>query len=181
MSDDYEDSPNIEAPPLKPFSRKGSHAAAPSKPSSNFRPEVPRRVVEIPGSPRRGGVDDDANKLTVGRNIHLRGEITSCEKLVVEGRVEASITAARIIEIAPSGYFKGDADVREADISGHFEGTLTAHEKLVIRKGGRVTGSVRYGRIVIESGGEISGDMASLEHKPASGLERPAVAAIDAD
>ena len=40
MSDDYEDSPNIEAPPLKPFSRKGSHAAAPSKPSGNFRPEV---------------------------------------------------------------------------------------------------------------------------------------------
>lgn len=181
MSEENEGSPNIEAPPLKPFSRKGSHAA-PSKPSGNFRPEVPRRVVEIPGSPRRnGGVDDDANKLTVGRNIHLRGEITSCEKLVVEGKVEASITAARVIELAPSGYFKGDADVREADISGHFEGTLTAHEKLVIRKGGRVTGSVRYGRIVIESGGEISGDMASLEHEPAAGTGHAAPTQIDAD
>jgi cytoskeletal protein CcmA (bactofilin family) len=169
MSEDQDDHPSIEAPPLKPFSRKGTHTP-PSKPSGSFRAEIPRRVVEIPGTPRRnGGVDDDANKLTVGRNIKLHGEITSCEKLVVEGRVEASISDARVIEIAPSGYFKGNADVREADISGHFEGSLTAHEKLVIRKGGRVTGSVRYGRIVIESGGEISGDMASLEHTPASG------------
>jgi len=160
---DAENGSNMEAPPLKPFSKKGTHA--PSKPAGgSFRPEIPRRVAEIPGGPRdrRLGLDDDANRLTVGRNICLNGEITACEKLVVEGRVEASLTDAHVIEVAPTGYFKGNADVEEADISGVFEGTLLAKDKLNIRKDGKVIGSVRYGKIVIEAGGEISGDMASL-------------------
>ncbi|MDP6840539.1 MAG: polymer-forming cytoskeletal protein [Rhodospirillales bacterium] len=158
--------PDMAAPPLKPFSKSRSHA--PSKPSSTpFRPEIPRRVTEIPGGPGRTdrvlSLDDEANRLTVGRNIRLTGEITSCEKLVVEGQVEASLTDAHTIVIAPHGHFKGNASVAEADISGRFEGTLVAQDKLTIRKDGCVDGSVRYGKIVIEAGGKISGDMASLD------------------
>ena len=40
---------------------------------------------------------------------------------------------------------------------------MVATEKLTIRKEGSVDGSIRYGKIVIESGGKISGDMASLD------------------
>lgn len=160
---------DVAAPPLKPFSKKGSHGTSKGA-GSQFRPEIPRRVVEIPGAPRRGepllAADDDANRLTVGRNICLSGEITSCERLIVEGRVEATISEARLIEVSATGNFKGSAEVDEADISGHFEGNLIARHKLTIRKTGHVNGSVRYGRIVIESGGEIAGDMASLDEVP---------------
>ena len=157
---------DISAPPLKPFSKKGSHG--PNKNSgAPFRPEIPRRVMEIPGGPKRSehmlSLDDEANRLTVGRNICLNGEITSCEKLVVDGRVEATLTDAHTIQVSPSGYFKGNADVMEAEISGKFEGTLIAKDLLTIHKDGKIDGSVRYGRIVIEAGGQISGDMASLD------------------
>ena len=156
----------MAAPPLKPFAKSGNHG--PSKPlSTPFRPEIPRRVTEIPGGPKRNdrvlGLDDEANRLTVGRNIRLSGEITACEKLVVEGQVEAALSDAHTIVISANGYFKGKATVAEADISGRFEGTLVANEKLTIRKDGSVDGSIRYGKIVIESGGKISGDMASLD------------------
>ena len=157
---------NISAPPLKPFSKKGSHAPAKSV-GTPFRIEIPRRVTEIPGEPKRSehmlAQDGEPNRLTVGRNICLNGEITSCEKLVVDGTVEATLTDAHAIEVSPTGYFKGNADVMEAEISGKFEGTLVAKDLLTIYKDGRVDGSVRYGRIVIEAGGEISGDMASLD------------------
>ena len=157
---------DIPAPTLKPFSKKGSHVT-PRQASGSFRPEIPRRVVEIPGAPPRAdqptSVNADSNRLKVGRDICLSGEITSCEKLIIEGHVEATLTDALAIEIAPTGFFKGNADVDEAEISGRFEGQLIARQKLTIRKEGRVSGSVRYGRIIIESGGEISGDMASLD------------------
>lgn len=155
----------FDAPPLKPFSKKGSHTPG----QAAFRPEIPRRVVEIPGSPRRiergRHVGATNKKLIVGQDIHLSGEITSCDRLVVEGRVEASLTNARVIEVAPNGFFKGDAQVEEADISGRYEGTLVAYDKLTVRTGGRVSGSIRYGIIVIESGGEISGDMHALSQE----------------
>ena len=157
---------NISAPPLKPFSKKGSHGPSKST-GAAFRPEIPRRVMEIPGGPKRSehmlSLDDEANRLTVGRNICLNGEITACEKLVVDGRVEATLTDAHTIEVSQSGYFKGSADVMEAEISGKFEGTLIAKDLLTIHKDGKIDGSVRYGRIVIEAGGQISGDMASLD------------------
>jgi cytoskeletal protein CcmA (bactofilin family) len=120
-------------------------------------------------------VDAENKKLIVGQDIHLSGEITSCDRLVVEGRVEASLTNARVIEVAPNGFFKGDAQVEEADISGRYEGTLIAYDKLTVRTGGRVSGSIRYGNIIIESGGEISGDMHALsQEEQAEARETPA-------
>ncbi len=157
---------SLNTPPLKPFSKGGSLGTSRSQPGS-FRPEIPRRVVEIPGAPTRSdqptAMNSESDHLKVGRNICLSGEITSCERLIVEGRVEATLTDARVIEISQTGFFKGNAEVDEAEISGQFEGNLVARNKLVIHKEGQVNGSVRYGRIIIESGGEISGDMASLD------------------
>jgi cytoskeletal protein CcmA (bactofilin family) len=104
----------------------------------------------------------DKNTLIVGEDIRLKGEITSCDKLVIEGHVEISLTNGRQIEIGPSGVFTGQAEVQEADISGHFDGELTAHERLVVRSTGHITGTIRYGRIVIEAGGEIVGSVEAM-------------------
>lgn len=156
------------APPLKPFTKRGSHAPAKPPSSSGHMPDLQRRPPDIPGAAARRidrprGGEIESRRLTVGREIQLSGEITACDKLVVEGHVEVTLPGARILEISPSGYFKGLAEVDEADISGRFEGDLIARERLVVRAGGRIHGTVRYGRIVIESGGEISGDMQTLD------------------
>ncbi len=156
------------APPLKPFSRKGSHAPAKPPTAPSFQPEIPRRIPDIPGPSSRRmdrsmGDGGDSRRLVVGRDICLKGEITACDKLVVEGVVEVALSGARAIEVSPSGHFTGNADVAEADISGRFDGELIARERLIVRAGGHVKGTVRYGRIVIESGGEVSGDMQTLE------------------
>jgi len=159
----------ISSPPLKPFSRKGSHAPAKPPTSSSFHPDVSRRAVpDIPGIPprrldRQIATDADSKRLVIGRDICLSGEITSCDRLVVEGQVEAVLPNARIIEVAPTGFFKGSADVEEADVSGRYEGELIVRDRLIVRAGGRIRGAIRYGRIVIESGGQISGDMQTLE------------------
>ena len=126
------------------------------------RPEAPRRLPEMPGGIARradqpGG--DDGKKLIVGRDIVFNGEIHSCDRLVVEGRVEASMKDCREIEIAETGTFKGQAEFDRADISGNFEGDLTAREYLVVRATGRITGKVRFGELEIERGGQIVGEV----------------------
>ena len=164
---DSNNSSTMKAPPLKPFSKTKSRNLG-KPPGQAFRPEIPRRVGDIPGIQRHGdasALDDHntSNTLTVGKNISLNGEITACEKLIVEGSVEVKLSNAFLIEIASNGYFKGSADVQTADINGTFEGELVVKDVLTIREDGRVSGSVRYGKIIIESGGAISGDMASLD------------------
>ena len=99
------------------------------------------------------------SKLTVGPNIKLKGvEITDCDTLVVEGLVEATMDS-RVIEISERGAFKGSAEIDVAEIHGQFDGNLTVREKLTIYATGKVSGKIRYGKVVIEEGGQLTGDI----------------------
>jgi len=100
-------------------------------------------------------------QLTVGREISLSGEIASCDTLIVEGSVEANLQNCRDVDIAESGLFKGSAEIDNADVRGTFEGNLLVRKRLLIRSGGQVSGTIRYGQIEIELGGQISGDVQS--------------------
>ena len=102
---------------------------------------------------------EGGSKLTVGPNIKLKGvEITDCDTLVVEGLVEATMNS-RVIQIAEQGAFKGSAEIDVAEIRGMFDGHLTVRQKLVIYATGKVTGTIRYGKLVVEEGGQLSGDI----------------------
>ncbi len=130
---------------------------------------MPGGIARRPDQP--GG--DDGKKLIVGREIFLNGEINSCDRLVVEGRVEANMKDCREIEIAETGTFKGQAEIDRADISGIFEGDLTAREHLVVRATGRITGKVRFGELEIERGGQIVGDLQVYGEAAPSRREAP--------
>lgn len=131
---------------------------APARPTS---PGVDRGVVDSykPAAPAE---ELAGSRLIVGPDIKLKGvEITDCDTLVVEGRVEASMDS-RVVQIAQHGVFNGTATMDVAEIWGTFEGTLTARKQLVIYATGRVSGHIRYGKIRIEEGGELSGEISTL-------------------
>ena len=66
---------------------------------------------------------------------------------------------SRVMQIAEQGAFRGAAEIDIAEIRGEFNGTLTVREKLVIFATGKVTGKIRYGKLVVEEGGQLSGDI----------------------
>lgn len=143
----------------------------PPRPTDTVRPgiEMPRPTptAVTPTAPVRRS-ETEHRKLIVGREIALSGEITSCDRLVVEGSVEANLANCRDIDIAESGLFKGSASIEEAEIRGRFEGTLTVRKRLLIRSTGKVVGTVRYAQIEIEAGGQLAGDIQVLAGNEAS-------------
>ncbi len=148
-----------------------------SSPVTAVNPSVAAVTVPSPiATPLEGG-----SKLTVGPNIKLKGvEITDCDTLVVEGMVEATMDS-RLMQIAQQGAFKGSADIDIAEIHGRFEGDLTVRDKLTIFATGKVTGKVRYGKVVIEEGGQLSGDIQFGAVAPAAklvGVERSGVLSV---
>jgi hypothetical protein len=78
--------------------------------------------------------------MVVGRGISLSGDIKSCNRLVVEGILEAKLHDCRQMEIAETGYFKGTASIEQADVRGQFEGELVVSKRLLIRATGHVSG-----------------------------------------
>src|SRR5258708_24893810 len=138
-----------------------------------FGVESPKADVRSATESSRSG-GETVSKLIVGPDIKLKGaEITDCDSLVVEGRVEAAMDS-RVIQIAEHGVFVGKAGIDVAEIRGRFDGELTARKQLVIRATGRVSGKIRYGKVAIEEGGEISGDIAALPDAKGAGVSRAA-------
>jgi cytoskeletal protein CcmA (bactofilin family) len=116
-------------------------------------------------------------KLIVGPNIKMKGvEIADCDTLVVEGRIEATVDS-RLLQIADNGSFTGNVGIDIAEIRGEFKGELTVRKRLVIHSTGKVSGKVRYAKIVIEEGGELTGDVGTLGANTASISPAPKVAA----
>jgi cytoskeletal protein CcmA (bactofilin family) len=95
--------------------------------------------------------------MIVGREISVSGDIKSCNRLVVEGSVEATLHDCREIEIAETGLFKGNASIEQAEVRGRFEGELVVTKRLLVRVTGHVSGTITYDEIEIERGGKISG------------------------
>ena len=120
----------------------------------------------------RGKTDEDKT-LTVGRDISLHGEIADCAKVHVDGKVEATLSKCRALIITETGYFGGTAAVETADISGRFDGSLECVGRLIIRESGRVNGEVRYGQIEIECGGELSGQVGTMDTEGSSSEATP--------
>ena len=106
------------------------------------------------------------SKLIVGPDIKMKGvEITDCDTLVVEGRIEATLDS-RVLQIAPNGIFCGTVAVDTAEIHGKLEGELTVRKQLVIHATGKVSGKIRYAKIKVEEGAELAGEINMMERGP---------------
>lgn len=151
-------------------------AADAAKPDG-FKIEAPKPAPPMPREEMRPSRADEGtpSKLIVGPDIKLKGaEITDCDTLIVEGRVEASMDS-RVIQISERGVFAGKAGIDVAEIRGCFEGELTARKQLLICATGKVSGKIRYGKLAVEEGGEISGDVAALAEAAGKSGARPDV------
>ncbi|MCE2927994.1 MAG: polymer-forming cytoskeletal protein, partial [Rickettsiales bacterium] len=149
----------LSSQPQQPARTPEARPAA--QPASSFRPTPPanptadlarsRMPEPKPASPTPpspasaftvAGNKAGKRVLTVGNDILLKGEIATCDRLVIEGKVDATLNDVHTVEIAETGSFKGSAHIEDAEISGLFEGDLIVRNRLVIYATGKVRGKI---------------------------------------
>jgi cytoskeletal protein CcmA (bactofilin family) len=136
-------------------------------------PLLPQLAALQAGQHRQTDGQASSGELVIGRGIKVKGQIGACKTLVVEGELDASVEV-RSLRLLDGGVFKGTAVVQDADLTGRFDGRLTVTGRLRLSPSARVSGQIRYRRIQIEEGGEISGDVAALSAEPDAALEAAA-------
>lgn len=160
-------------------------------PTAGAKVEMPRRVLDVPVGPSgqggtaavpgRNPLSGEAvplampepaaeRQLTVGDGIRLEGQISACDRLVVHGHVAATLERSERLEIAKGGCFEGKTEVETADVAGCFRGELVVRGRLLVRSSGIVEGSVRFGELEIERGGQLRGNVAANEPETAPKL-----------
>ena len=141
------------SPPTAPRENPPSAGSAPQG-------EVPNLTAAAAPAPKPQAA---GSKLSIGVDIKLKGvEISDCDVMVIEGHVEATVHSV-VMEIAKPGTLKGTAMIDVAEIHGDFSGELTARTRLVIHGTGRVSGTIRYGKLIVAEGGELNGDVRRLD------------------
>jgi cytoskeletal protein CcmA (bactofilin family) len=150
------------------FFRSGPPSPPPAAP-----PEPPkeREALRPPPAPAPAAKPDERKeaRLVVGPDIKMKGvEVADCDTLQVEGRIEATLDA-RLLQISEHGVFAGTVAVDVAEIHGRLEGELTVRKQLILHSTGRVTGKIRYARIKVEEGAELSGDIGVVEKGATAG------------
>jgi cytoskeletal protein CcmA (bactofilin family) len=141
---------------------------APTAAANAVDAEAKSAGTTVPASERKEA------RLVVGPDIKLKGvEISDCDTLIVEGRVEATLDS-RVLEITPNGVFQGTIAVDNAEIHGRFEGELTVRKQLVIYGAGKVSGKIRYAKVKVEEGAELSGEISMLDKSVNAGVRKAA-------
>ncbi len=157
--------PSAASAPAAPLFRPAAPAAA----MAARAPQAPAAAVSAPqtSAPALGGLasapKSSKRVLTVGPDIQMKGEITTCDRVVIEGAVDATLRDVHTVELAQSGTLKGTAEVEDAEISGAFEGDLLVRGRLIIYSTGVIRGNVTYGEIEIERGGQVSGNVRNVD------------------
>lgn len=144
------------APPIATPARESAPVpASPRETSAAPAPAAPIPILEP--------ADAQGSRLFIGINIKLKGvEISDCDALVIQGHVEATVHS-KVMQIDKPGTLKGTALIDVAEIHGEFSGELTARTRLVVHGTGRVSGTIRYGKLIVEEGGELNGDVKGLD------------------
>jgi len=156
-----------EPPATAAATSTAPRAATPGAPhadsGSNRAPATSSQASSASGTSTKSTAEPPESKLFVGVNIKLKGvEITDCDSLVIEGQVEATVHS-KAMEIAKPGTLKGNAQIDVAEVHGEFVGELTARVRLVVHGTGRVSGTIRYGKLIVAEGGEVTGDVKRLD------------------
>ncbi len=168
-----EEAPTMIDQPKKPEAAQDNAPRALEIPGSGAyqRPGQPpvRTAGNFPGSypgynPHAavGALTSTDRRLIIGRGITMSGEIESCDHLIVEGTVEATLKGASVLDIAESGVFYGTVEIDEATIAGRFEGDIQVKGRLTIRAGGAITGSIAYKELEVEAGATIDGRLSPI-------------------
>lgn len=177
--------PEVELPDTtmgRPSWPRPTTGATPNRLSALLGEPVTRpvgpAVEQTVSEPRR----ETGKRMHIGQDISISGEITTCDVLVIDGHVDATVRDCGRLEIGPAGTLRGDIEVRNAEIGGHFDGELKVVDRLTVRGTGRVAGVVRYGRLEVTVGGQLRGDIAPAdpEEVPAD-VETEAAEAVVAE
>src|SRR5579885_2805608 len=119
------------------------------------------------------GATADRATARLGASLHVKGEISGNEDLVIDGSVEGLVQLDdKKLTVGATAKVTADIIAREVVVYGTVKGNLRAKDRIEIKKDGSVNGDLTTARIMIEDGAYFKGSIeidtsAEKEHSSA--------------
>jgi cytoskeletal protein CcmA (bactofilin family) len=107
-------------------------------------------------------LDARANRATawLGSSLHVKGDITGTEDLLIDGSVEGLIQLdERKLTVGATAKLTADINARDVVVYGYLNGNVLAKGRIEIKKDGSVIGNLTTAQIMIEDGADFKGSI----------------------
>jgi cytoskeletal protein CcmA (bactofilin family) len=120
-------------------------------------------ILEGRGGAKRGKPVAENGVLIVTEDTVIRGvrELRNCRQLEVFGYLEGEV-AAKSVLVHPNGRLFGKLKSDNAEIHGTLQGEVVVKHLIDIRSGGDVSGNIRYGKLALEVGGNLTAEVRNV-------------------
>jgi len=106
------------------------------------------------------GATADRATARLGPSLHIKGEISGNEDLLIDGSVEGLVQLdERKLTVGATAKLTADIIAREVVVYGSVKGNLRAKDRIEIKKDGSVNGDLTTARISIEDGAYFKGSI----------------------
>jgi cytoskeletal protein CcmA (bactofilin family) len=94
----------------------------------------------------------------IGKTVVIRGEVKGSEDLIVDGRVEGTISLSESrLTIGPNANVAADLSAKDILVLGRIQGNLVASGRVELRAGCQVEGDIRALRLAVEDNAAFQG------------------------
>jgi len=111
--------------------------------------QTPAAQIPAPGS----------QSSVVGKTLLIKGEIFSDDEILIEGRVQGTISVKNRVVIGVNGNVEADIDAREVVIKGKVVGNVKGGKRVEIVPAGVLHGNINSPRVVIADSGVFEGNI----------------------
>jgi cytoskeletal protein CcmA (bactofilin family) len=113
---------------------------------------------------------DTQGVLIIGEGAVLKGEVKSGRRVEVWGYIEGGVTASEVV-VQEGGKLYGRVNSDTAEVHGTLQGDVRVQQLFSLKSTGTAAGKIKYGRLSMEEGAELSAHVRNIPPAIAGDLD----------
>jgi len=105
------------------------------------------------------------NVVGLGPRDVLQGRLDIQGDLKIAGQVEGELKASGDVTVDSGATIQASIEGQNVSVRGNVSGNVTARRRLIIGGSGRLIGDVRVGRLTVEDGATLNGNVTMASEK----------------
>jgi cytoskeletal protein CcmA (bactofilin family) len=119
---------------------------------------------------------------SIGKSLHVKGELSGSEDLAIEGKVEGKIALHGYgVTISQTGRVSAEIHAKSVVVGGLVQGNIVAGEKVEVSQTGTMMGDIRAPRVVLVDGCRFKGSIDMDAKSASASASAPAASRIKSD
>ena len=95
----------------------------------------------------------------IGGGIEIKGNLSGSEPLVIQGRVEGTISLGNHLTVETGGVVVADIEAANLTVNGEVQGNISASQTVSVSSTAKIVGNISAPRVVIEDGARFKGNI----------------------